>query len=312
VEIGQTLTFAFNKVIGIRYIKIVVPRKLLDSVEKILKNTHAYSISVIEPLKTSIKDGIIITCYATASDAEKIVLELRKMGIGEKGYGNVTIIPGNIAFSCKDEGLVSSKLSPLELYYKAKTMAKLSNDVIVKIVLASIMGAIGIIEHNIPTLIGAMIIAPLVDTVMASAIGNVLNRKELVFEGMKKELICTVIVISCAFVLGFIFNISEELISIYLTETSLLLSSIVAVVAGTSGGMSIASGKDYEMIGVTIDVSILIPALLVGMALATGNGGLIYTTIILLIANIVLLDIGGFIGLKYKIRRNQQDFDEIF
>ena len=87
----------------------------------------------------------------------------------------------------------------------------------------------------------------------------------------------------------------------YLSETSIILSAIVAIIAGISGGMSIASGKEYEIIGVTIDVSILIPALLMGMALATMDLNLIYITFILLIINIILLDVGGYIGLKYKV-----------
>ncbi|WP_048057991.1 TIGR00341 family protein [Methanothermococcus okinawensis] len=284
-----------------KYIKIIVPKKLLNEVEDILKEHNAYSISIIEPLKTSIKDGVIITCNAKTNDAEKIVIKLRKMGIGEKGYGSINIMPANITFSCRDEGLASSKLSPLELYYKATSMVKLSKDVIIKIVLASVMGVIGLIEHNIPTLIGAMIIAPLVDTVMASAIGNVIREKKLVYKGMKKEIICTLIVIACAFLLGILFDIPKPIITTYLHENTLLLSAIIAIIAGVSGGMSIASGKDYEIIGVTIDVSILIPALLVGLALSTQDIALIYTTFVFLIINIILLDIGGYVGLKYKL-----------
>ena len=285
----------------IKYIKIIVPKKLLNEVEDILKEHDAYSISIIEPLKTSIKDGVIITCNAKTDDAEKIVIKLRKMGIGEKGYGSINIMPANITFSCRDEGLASSKLSPLELYYKGTSMVKLSKDVIVKIILASVMGVIGLIEHNIPTLIGAMIIAPLVDTVMASAIGNVLKEKKLAYKGMKKEIICTLIVIACAFLLGILFEIPKPIITTYLHENTLLLSAIIAIIAGVSGGMSIASGKDYEIIGVTIDVSILIPALLVGLALSTQDMALIYTTFVFLIINIILLDIGGYLGLKYKL-----------
>jgi len=210
-------------------------------------------------------------------------------------------MPANITFSCRDEGLASSKLSPLELYYKGTSMVKLSKDVIIKIILASVMGVIGLIEHNIPTLIGAMIIAPLVDTVMASAIGNVLKEKKLAYKGMKKEIICTLIVIACAFLLGILFEIPKPIITTYLHENTLLLSAIIAIIAGVSGGMSIASGKDYEIIGVTIDVSILIPALLVGLALSTQDMALIYTTFVFLIINIILLDIGGYLGLKYKL-----------
>ena len=269
--------------------------------EDILKEHDAYSISIIEPLKTSIKDGVIITCNAKTDDAEKIVIKLRKMGIGEKGYGSINIMPANITFSCRDEGLASSKLSPLELYYKGTSMVKLSKDVIIKIILASVMGVIGLIEHNIPTLIGAMIIAPLVDTVMASAIGNVLKEKKLAYKGMKKEIICTLIVIACAFLLGILFEIPKPIITTYLHENTLLLSAIIAIIAGVSGGMSIASGKDYEIIGVTIDVSILIPALLVGLALSTQDMALIHTTFVFLIINIILLDIGGYVGLRYKL-----------
>ena len=286
---------------SIKYIKIIVPKKLLDESESILKEHNAYSISIIEPLKTSIENGVIITCNAKTEDAEQIVIKLRKMGIGEKGYGSINIMPANITFSCRDEGLASSKLSPLELYYKATSMAKLSKDVIIKIILASAMGVIGLIEHNIPTLIGAMIIAPLVDTVMASAIGNVLGERKLAYKGMKKEIICTLIVIACAFLLGVLFEIPKSLITTYLHENTLLLSAIIAIIAGTSGGMSIASGKDYEMIGVTIDVSILIPALLMGLALSTQDMVLIYSTFVFLIMNIILLDIGGYVGLKYKL-----------
>ena len=286
---------------SIKYIKIIVPKKLLSEVEEILEEHNAYSISIIEPLKTSIKDGVIITCNAKTDDAEKIVIKLRKMGIGEKGYGSINIMPANITFSCRDEGLASSKLSPLELYYKGTSMVKLSKDVIIKIILASVMGVIGLIEHNIPTLIGAMIIAPLVDTVMASAIGNVLKEKKLAYKGMKKEIICTLIVIACAFLLGILFEIPKPIITTYLHENTLLLSAIIAIIAGVSGGMSIASGKDYEIIGVTIDVSILIPALLVGLALSTQDMALIYTTFVFLIINIILLDIGGYLGLKYKL-----------
>ncbi|ENN96556.1 hypothetical protein J422_02080 [Methanocaldococcus villosus KIN24-T80] len=284
-----------------RYMKIMVPKKFLNTVEEILKKNNAYSISIIEPLKSSIENGIIITCNAKARDAEKIVLELKKMGLGEKGYGSITIMPANITFSCREEGLASTSLSPLELYYKAKSMVKITKTPIIKVILASIVGTIGLIEHNIPALIGAMIIAPLVDTVMGSAIGTVLGNKELFIEGMKKELLCVGIVTLCSFFMG-LFFVSKSLVLEYLSGGSILLSSIIAIISGISGGMGIASGKEYEIIGVTIDVSILIPALLMGIALATMDFKLIYTAFILLILNIILLDIGGYIGLKYKIK----------
>ena len=71
---------------------------------------------------------------------------------------------------------------------------------------------------------------------------------------MKKEIICTLIVIACAFLLSVLFDIPKSLITMYLHENILLLSAIISIIAGTSGGMSIASGKEYKMIGVTIEM----------------------------------------------------------
>ncbi|WP_456472126.1 TIGR00341 family protein [Methanocaldococcus sp.] len=286
-----------------RYIKMIVPKKILNDVEKILKKYNAYSISIVKPIKTSIEDGYIVTCNAKTEDAEKIVLELKKLGLGEKGYGSLIIMPAKITFSCRDEGVSDTKLSKLELFYKAHDMVKISEKTIIKVILATIMGVVGLLENSIPTLIGAMIIAPLVDTVMASAIGSVLKNKELFIKGMKKELYFVFIIIVISFISALIFTFPERILKLYIEESPLILSAIVALVAGISGGISIASGKEYEMIGVTIDVSILLPSILFGLSLATKNLHLIILSFILLIINIILLDVGGYLGILYMIKR---------
>ncbi|ADG12839.1 conserved hypothetical protein [Methanocaldococcus infernus ME] len=283
---------------------MIIPKNLLDDVERILKDNNAYSISVVEPIRCSIKDGVIITCNAKPKDAEKIIIKLRELGLGEKGYGSLIMMPANITFSCRDEGLSDTKLSKLELFYKAQDMVKISEKTIIKVVLATIMGVIGLLENSIPTLIGAMIIAPLVDTVMASAIGSVLKSKELFIKGMAKELFFVFIIIFLSFLLAYIFHVPEKTLKIYLEESPLLFSAIVALVAGISGGLSIAGGKEYEMIGVTIDVSILLPSILFGLSLATLNEHYILLSFILLVINIILLDVGGYIGISYMIKRS--------
>ena len=283
-----------------RYIKIIVPERLKDKVKAILKDYQAEALCINKPLETSVPDGILITANLKADHAQEVVYALKELGLGQKGHGSITLMPANITFSCKYQGQANHILSPLELYYKAFPMSKWTKITFIKLMLATIMGSVAIITHSIPTLIGAMIIAPLVDTAMASVIGIVLKDRELAFKGFKKEISCLGLIIFLAMLMGLFTDVST--IALWLEQKSLIVSALVAFIAGIAGGISIASGKDYQMIGVTIDVSLLIPAVLLGMSLLTTETHLISKSAILLIGNVCLLEIGGIIGLAYRIR----------
>lgn len=284
-----------------RYIKIIIPERLKKEVKGILQAHQAQALCISKPLETSLPDGILITANLTAEDAEKVVQALKQLGLGQKGHGSITLMPANITFSCKHQGQADHTLSRLELYYKAFPMSKWTKMTFIKVILATIMGSVGIITHSIPTLIGAMIIAPLLDTAMASVIGTVLKDKTLVVRGLTKELSCLGLIVISAMITGFFAD--ENTITLWLNKISLGISALVAFIAGMAGGISIASGKDYQMIGVTIDVSLLIPAALLGMSLLTHQSHLIAKSGLLLFSNICLLEIGGILGLYLRMKK---------
>lgn len=147
--------------------------------------------------------------------------------------------------------------------------AEVNFDSTVFIIVSSILACVALLSHSVPVLIGAMIVAPAFDPLIAIPFG-VLNKDwRLVRQGLVNSLILFAIsfgvCLGTVWVIGATNAIPMRLIATgadMITErlTVGFHSVITALVAGAGGALAHAAGRQSVIVGVIVSLA-LVPAL---------------------------------------------------
>ncbi len=183
--------------------------------------------------------------------------------------------------------LKSSGMSREELYEQVVEGTKLTKNFILLVLLSTLVAAMGILNHNLPVLIGAMLIAPLLGPNLAVALGALLGNYKLVFNAIKTGFIGISIAIIFSFVLGiFWFHLGgiptmQEHLHVGFDSIFLALAS------GAAAVLTLLSGKSGSLVGVMVSVALLPPASEIGLGFSMGNYPFALNSALLLAVNIV-------------------------
>lgn len=178
------------------------------------------------------------------------------------------------------------------------------------VVVAALLATGGLISNSIPVIIGSMLVSPFLSPSRAVALGGIFRKWETVGRGLAKQLIGLLAVGS---VLGFFVTLGflriapeitvtpEAIARMLPTLTSVYLAVFVALASGAAASLAlIASPRIISdtwhqlldvMIGAEIAVSLIPPAVVVGIGLAFGVADMAIQSFSLLIINLVCLNI---------------------
>ena len=170
----------------------------------------------------------------------------------------------------------------------------------VLLILSTIIATGGVIADSPATVIGAMIIAPLmipiVATTAALMMGNGLRAwysAFLVFAGV----ICTILVAAAVGGAGIHVIDFHSNTQITSRVAPRMLDLIIALAAGTAGAFAISRKEISDSIpGVAISIALVPPLCVVGISLAAGEWGDAWGALLLFLTNLLsILLAGGFV-----------------
>jgi len=108
----------------------------------------------------------------------------------------------------------------------------------------------------------------------------------------------------CAFIFGYIINLTvripEVTSEMRIRTFPIYLDIIIAICAGLAVGFCVSGGIKSSMVGAAIALSLMPPAVNVGLALVHGNLILALGSLILLLLNVAIINICTIIVLKIK------------
>lgn len=244
-------------------------QKVLDTLQTIFHSADNYRILII-PLDTVLPKPIEEKIAAVTTDQET----------EEKAKDKER----------KKAALMSTRE---EILAQVEKDARLNSNFLLLVILSAIVAAIGLLENNIPVIVGAMVIAPLLGPNIAFAFGASLGETGLVIESLKAIFIGIITAIIVSIGIGLLwpgdFN-SIELLS----RTDIAYSgTAIALASGAAASLSLISGTSSVLVGVMVAVALMPPAVTIGLMLSIAEFDYALGATLLLTVNIVCINLSS-------------------
>jgi len=182
------------------------------------------------------------------------------------------------------------RISRVELYDDISDFSELNRNFIIMVLLSSVVAGIGILNDNIPVIVGAMVIAPLLGPNIALAFGTVLGDLSLVRKSAITGIVATIIALVIAFAWGMFYSTPLG----NLPDTGINISDIVlAFVSGAAGAVTILRGGSSALVGVMVAVALLPPLMRAGLFAGGGYWTHSMHAFLVFVANTVCVNLAG-------------------
>ena len=194
--------------------------------------------------------------------------------------------------------------NPFErLVENSEKFTYINKDIIVMALFATIIALAGLFLDNAVTVIGAMLISPLLGPINAFAVNASIGKvkKLLRIEVSIIILLASVIAFSAiiTFTLTFFFDLTLSSQIAIRSQTSLIDVGI-GLILGLAGGLALVSAVPEMLVGVGVASALLPPAAVSGIGLALMNNGLFSGALILTMVYLVGLELGCTVMLRTK------------
>ncbi|MGM0439063.1 MAG: TIGR00341 family protein [Patescibacteria group bacterium] len=286
---------------NLRLVKIFLPLEDKTRADEILRES-----SIDEFWHDRISDRkVLIRALVLAEEIEEFLDKLEEEFSETEGFRTV-ILPVEASIprlqeekekKAKEEGTSNNRerVSREELYSDISANSKLNWTYVTLIILASIVGSIGLANGNVPMVVGAMIIAPLLGPAVGLSLGTVLGDFKLTFESVKTLVIGILASLIFSILVGFMFDISPGAPEIAMRTTANFGDVIVSLSAGAVGALSFTTGTLTSLAGVMVAVSLLPPLVAVGMLLGAGFKTLAFGALLLFVINLISVNLAAVV-----------------
>lgn len=165
-------------------------------------------------------------------------------------------------------------------------------------IFATIVACYGLLADNAAVVIGAMIIALLLEPIIGIALGLIDGDNQLLFKALLAEIAGIALVLIIAFIIGKIHQDIPLGKEIYSRTAPNLLDLIVALASGAAGAYAIVSPRvNVGIVGVAIATALVPPLSTSSLLLARGEFQLAFGAFLLFFANFVAIQISSSIVL---------------
>ncbi len=242
-------------------------------------------------------DGMQAMRLLVADDKVQSVLDALQNILGAQPFARIVILPVEIALPTGTEAQRKKEASATAareaLYDGVGKNARLDANFLVLVGLSTAVAAIGLIEHNMAVVIGAMVIAPLLGPNLAFGLSTALGDIAL----MRKSALTTgagiLLAVGLSIVIGefWPFDVSGPELA---ARTHVGLDSVaLALASGAAAALSLTTGLSSVLVGVMVAVALLPPAVTLGLMLGHGNPNLAINAGLLLVINVVCINLAS-------------------
>jgi len=182
-----------------------------------------------------------------------------------------------------------------ELVRQAEEMAASHLDYYVLIVLSAFLAGFGLLQNSAAVIIGAMLIAPLMQPLIGFAIGLTTGRFRLIQRSVLSAIEGIFLALLIAIVAGRIIPSSEPTAEMLARGSPSLLDAGVAFVSGLAGAYATAR-KDIPaaLAGVAIAAALMPPVVTIGLGIALRDAELATGAALLFLANTIFISMAGW------------------
>jgi uncharacterized hydrophobic protein (TIGR00341 family) len=237
---------------------------------------------------------------------EPVLDKMRKAGIGKDTY--------TIVFS--PETVVSTRIEALEKRYSGKRIAReeliaraeelapATSTFFAFLILSTIIATGGLLLDSAATIIGAMVVAPLMGPAVSASVGTILDDRKLASRGVILQVTGLLAAIAVAAIIGIIIQQTilvapgldiREIPQIAERTSPNFLSLFLALGSGLAGAISIMRNAGSALVGVAIAVALVPPAATAGLGIAWGLPGVAFTAAVLVLVNLLAINVSALV-----------------
>ena len=196
----------------------------------------------------------------------------------------------------EDESDIKRKIGRIyrgELQSGLADTAKLTKVYMVTVSLSVIVAAVGLAKDNVAVIIGAMVIAPLLNPNMALSLATTLADINLAKVALKTLIVGILLAILLSLVLGYALEVDPTTPEIA-SRTRVGLGDIgIALASGAAGALFLTIGFSTALVGVMLAVALLPPLVTIGLLIGAGSMDLALDALLLLLTNLICINLAG-------------------
>lgn len=239
---------------------------------------------------------------------EPVLERLGKAGIRENTY-TIVLAPETV-ISTRIEALKrrysGARISREELTERAENLAPETSTYLAFLILSTVIATGGLLLDSAATIIGAMVVAPLMGPAISASVGTVLDNRKLASRGVKLQIGGLLLAIAIGALLGTILRESillppgldiREISQVAERTSPNFLSLFLALGSGIAGAISIIRGAGSALVGVAIAIALVPPAATSGLGIAWGLPGVAIAAAVLVLVNLLAVNVSALIML---------------
>ncbi len=261
-------------------------------------------------------EGHLVLLDVTEESVNDLLASLRAMGVHESGsvslqrthltVSNAADMAEEMAPGHPEEAVIWD-----EVLVRAESDATLTVSLVVFMVIAALIAAVGIVTDSPILIVGAMVVSPDYNPLSAATVGLFVGRRSLALRGLTTlatgfaagvvaTMIFTFIVEALDRVPStFVFN--ERSLTAFISRPN-LFSAVVALVAGVAGALSLTEARAGALVGVFISVTTIPAVAAMGVHMAAGNWPRAWGATLQLSINVVCLIVAGWATMRIQRR----------
>ncbi len=182
----------------------------------------------------------------------------------------------------------------------------------IQIILSSLIATFGLLQNSVAVIIGAMLIAPLLQPIQGIAYGIAEGDSRLIFRGIRMLVLSVVLSIFLAYLVVLILPVQLETREILVRTSPNIFDLFIAVSSAIIALLSLSYKKLLESVaGVAMAASLMPPLSVIGIEIALGAFTNAWGAFVLFITNIVaILFVGAVVFIFYGFRPHKEDSDK--
>ena len=296
------------------HVRLVSPPDQTESLVGLLAADSGVANLVVLPGMARRPDGDAVQFDVQSRSANSLFRRLEAFGLdggGAVGIKQVDATLGAETARTPEHFLVQRDVAPVWDIVEAKIRsdAVYAPSFYVLLIIAGLIGAVGILTNSQILIVGAMVVGPEYNAIMGVALGLDKRRLRPVMRGILALLAGFSAAIVITLVFGLIIRWSGRTPKLYLVgvrpvsnliNNPNLFSLVVAVLAGIVGVVSLTEARAGALIGVFISVTTIPAAADLGLSLAYSSWTQARGSAFQLVLNVTVLMVVGALVLRLQ------------
>ncbi len=297
-----------------RLVQVSVPAGKRDAVVRVLEEE---GIDFVLTEEEGRRGYTHVVSFPLPTNAVDPVLDsLKEVGVGENAFTVVTEAQSvtsrefdELSQRYAEEEKSEERIAKEELAATAENLVSNPRTYVLLTVVSAVVATAGLLLDSPATVVGSMVIAPLIGPAMSAAVGTVIDDEDLFVRGVRMQVIGMGLAVLAAGVFAFLVQ-ATNLVPPGLDPAGIeqirerlkpdFLSLAVALGAGVAGALSLTTGVSSALVGVMIAVALVPPAATVGIGAAYGLPSVALPAGILAVVNGLSINLAALIVLWYS------------